>query len=234
MCPEKDGRLLFKPICTLITKLPRCVTDWQRTCAISNTIFGYGIFNKHVLTEMKLISKLLVPDYRGALEYRISPDEITNIFKKLLGVHEIVTPPNSDIAISISESFAKNRRYKPVNDGNLTLKEVVDLIEGVRKAQDQENKIRLFKQIVRMSSVDELKMIVRLMTRRIKLDINLRHVLDIIHPQCYPQYQINAHMGEAVKKYIFTVSELLNMNYLRYKIGYHFIHIFLVIFVFFN
>lgn len=183
---------------------------------------------------MKLISKLLVPDYRGALEYRISPDEITNIFKKLLGVHEIVTAPNSDIAISISESFAKNRRYKPVNDGNLTLKEVVDLIEGVRKAQDQENKIRLFKQIVRMSSVDELKMIVRLMTRRIKLDINLRHVLDIIHPQCYPQYQINGHMGEAVKKYIFTVSELLNMNYLRYKIGYHFIHIFLVIFVFFN
>ncbi|KAI4458740.1 dna ligase 1/3 family member [Holotrichia oblita] len=214
VCTEKDGRLLFKPVCALITKLPRCVTDWQRTCAISNTIFGYGIFNKHVLTEMKLISKLLVPDYRGALEYRIPPDDITNIFKKLFGIDEIVTPPNSDIAISISECFAKNRKYKPVTDGNLTLKEVVDLIEGVRKAQDEENKIRLFKQIVRISSVDELKMIVRLMTRRIKLDINLKHVLDIIHPECYPQYQINTHMGEAVKKYIFTNEEI------RYYIQY--------------
>ncbi|GJQ86255.1 lig3 [Trypoxylus dichotomus] len=213
---EKDGWLLFRPICNLITKLEKCTTKSQRILAISEAMYGYGLFTKHILSEMKMFVRLVIWHFKGAMYSRIPISEIVTIFKEIFGVEEIVGTTEIEIATTIAEMFANSTGIRPVKISTLLWKDVFELYKKCTGLISEDTQVHLFKLIMIECTPDELKMIIRLFTTRLDLNLKVRHLMHAIHPECAAEFKTNERelhyicndkmplLAEPVRKYLFT------------------------------
>lgn len=173
-----------------------------------------GITGYHFREDIKLLCKLLVPNFDNTSPFTMEDTELTRIFSKLCSIgppEEIPTTSSSNIASVICEYFVRNKKIKAAVKSTLT---IVDIVQFIGKLQDASKKkkgtFQYFSGVIPKCTLVELQMILKLLTNNLEVNVSLKNILDIIHSDAFEFYKTNRNIDTVMKTYLFVVSLYIN------------------------
>ena len=105
-----------------------------------------------------------------------------------------------DVAQTIASFYAKSRLVTPVEKGGLQLDEVDGFLEELSQLSKEEQQQRVLYKIVKRTSVDDLRMFVRLLKGDLKIGSGAKHVLDALHPDAHDSFNSSRNLEAVIEK----------------------------------
>lgn len=123
--------------------------------------------------------------------YNLQSKQIVKLFSRIFNfnhakmLNDFVS--SGDVSETVGDFFEKSRTFMTAS--TLTLQEIDEFLESLSKQTLEVKQVEHFEAICKKCTVDDLKMLIRLIKHDLKMNCGARHVLDALHPDAYEQYQ---------------------------------------------
>jgi len=213
-----NGKPDSKPVPRPLTGEPQhpdsSFKQFQRICIkmsdnpsyLKKTEILDNFFRKGTGTEFKgdlyLWVKLLIPGVVKRI-YNMQNKQLIKIFSRIFGSDEdamLTDLEQGDVAQTIASFYAKSRLVTPVEKGGLQLDEVDGFLEELSQLSKEEQQQRVLYKIVKRTSVDDLRMFVRLLKGDLKIGSGAKHVLDALHPDAHDSFNSSRNLEAVIEK----------------------------------
>ncbi|XP_039750225.1 DNA ligase 3 [Pararge aegeria] len=177
----------FFSLCKKISK----VDAYTDKTAVVNNFFTKGSDGKTFKGDLALWCKLLLPQVSKRV-YNLKSKQLVKLFSRIFSIdHDdmLTHLEQGDVADTIQHFFTKSQTYKPSSESTLTIHEVEDFLVDLSKLTKEEEQIYHFKKIVKICTLDDLKMLIRLIKGDLRINAGPKHILEGVHPDAYSVFQ---------------------------------------------
>ena len=105
-----------------------------------------------------------------------------------------------DVAETISVFYSKSSRVNQVTDGTLFLHEVDEFLDKLSRLTKEEEQQHMLNKVVKRSTVNDLRMFVRLMKGDLKIQAGPKHVLEALHPDANDAFNSSRNIDKVIEK----------------------------------
>ena len=105
-----------------------------------------------------------------------------------------------DVAETISVFYSKSSRVNQVTDGTLFLHEVDEFLDKLSRLTKEEEQQHMLSKVVKRSTVNDLRMFVRLMKGDLKIQAGPKHVLEALHPDANDAFNSSRNIDKVIQK----------------------------------
>ncbi|XP_045767687.1 DNA ligase 3 [Maniola jurtina] len=177
----------FFSLCIKISK----VDAYTDKTAVVNNFFTRGSDGKTFQGDLALWCKLLLPQVSKRV-YNLKSKQLVKLFSRIFRMdHDdmLTHLEQGDVADTIQHFFTKSQTFKPSSESTLSIHEVEDFLEDLSKLTREEEQIYHFKKIVKQCTLDDLKMLIRLIKGDLRINAGPKHILEGVHPDAYSVFQ---------------------------------------------
>ncbi|CAH2244009.1 jg2519 [Pararge aegeria aegeria] len=177
----------FFSLCKKISK----VDAYTDKTAVVNNFFTKGSDGKTFKGDLALWCKLLLPQVSKRV-YNLKSKQLVKLFSRIFSIdHDdmLTHLEQGDVADTIQHFFTKSQTFKPSSESTLTIHEVEDFLVDLSKLTKEEEQIYHFKKIVKICTLDDLKMLIRLIKGDLRINAGPKHILEGVHPDAYSVFQ---------------------------------------------
>ncbi|CAK1579517.1 unnamed protein product [Parnassius mnemosyne] len=184
----KDNKFsTFVKLCNQIAK----VDAYTEKTAVVNKFFTQGCEGDHFKGDLALWCKLLLPQVTKRV-YNLKSKQLVKLFSRIFqSDHDdmLTHLEQGDVADTIQFFFSNSKTVQPASKSTLSIQEVEVFLEDLSKLTREEEQIYHFKKIVKKCSLDDLKMLIRLIKGDLRINAGPKHILEGVHPDAYNVFQ---------------------------------------------
>ncbi|XP_043270527.1 DNA ligase 3 [Venturia canescens] len=152
--------------------------------------------------DLFLWCKLLLP---GAVKriYNLQSKQLVKLFARLFRQNEDEMLENleqGDVAETIKIFFEKSTAVTPSSQSLLTLQEVDEFLEELTQLTKEDDQAQHFRSLISRCTPNDLKMIIRLIKRDLRINAGPKHILEAVHPDAYKAYQVSNDLGAVIER----------------------------------
>ncbi|GAB6028919.1 DNA ligase 3 [Chamberlinius hualienensis] len=152
--------------------------------------------------------KLLIPGFVKRI-YNLQSKQLVNLFSQIFGtrLQDMITDlEKGDVADTIFTFFEKSAKCQPASKStfdnatsklNFTVDEFLDDLTKVTKEEDQ---IRVLTEIAELCTSNDLRMIIRLIKRDLRINAGAKHILEGVHPDAYDAFQASRNLKDVIDR----------------------------------
>ena len=134
--------------------------------------------------------RLLLP---GVIKrvYNMQNKQMVKVFSRIFSCSEeemVDDLENGDVAETVATFFEEKSSVKPPKKSNLTVHDIDDFLRELTELTREDQQEFLLRKVVAKSTVNDLKMFVRLMKADLRITAGAKHILDGIHHDAYDSF----------------------------------------------
>ncbi|XP_076369720.1 DNA ligase 3 [Tachypleus tridentatus] len=191
----------FREFCRLCAKLAEESSYNEKTKIMAN-FFRNGSSGNGFSGDLHLWVRMLLP---GVIKrvYNLQSKQLVKLFSQIFGTsqEEMITDlEKGDVAETIKMFFEQSEIDYNVKKSCLTLQQVDMFLNSLSLETREENQSHILKKIAIRSTGNDLKMIIRLIKRDLRINTGAKHVLDALHPTAYEAFQASRNLQDVVEK----------------------------------
>lgn len=193
---------LFSQFNRLIGKIAS-EPSYTSKSAIIEKYLREGSNGKKFDGDLETWLKLLVPKVDQRV-YNLQDKQIIKLFSKIFGLKhdDLLTDLHSgDVSETIAKFFQLSKHMKQVEESNLTVQEVDNFLDELAVRTLENDQKDLFENVCKKATTDDIRTIIRLIKKDLKMNCRERHVLDAIHPDAYENFQKSRDLARIIKQY---------------------------------
>jgi DNA ligase 3 len=136
--------------------------------------------------------------------YNLQSKQIVKLFSRIFNLsHQEMLDDLSrgDVSETVANFFGKSKKIKPASKSSVTIMEVDEFLQDLSDITQEEQQAEHFEKICKKCTVDDLKIIIRLIKHDLKMNCGARHVLDALHPDAYSSFQKSRDIKIIIKEY---------------------------------
>ncbi|CAG9579688.1 unnamed protein product [Danaus chrysippus] len=203
---EDDKFSTFFTLCKKISK----VDAYTEKTAVVNNFFTNGCNGKKFNGDLVLWCKFLLPQVSKRI-YNLKSKQLVKLFARIFNTdHDdmLTHLENGDVADTLQHFFKKSNTYKPATESSLTLQTVDDFLHELSKLTKEDEQIYHFKKIIKKCTVDDLKMLIRLIKGDLRINAGPKHILEGVHPDAYSVFQTSRDLDMVLERVLPQSSEV--------------------------
>ncbi|XP_014234355.1 DNA ligase 3 isoform X1 [Trichogramma pretiosum] len=177
-------------------------SSYLEKTAIVKKFFTQGSQSNGFQSDIILWCRLLLPLAEKRI-YNLQSKALIKLFSRILGQNEdamLEDLEQGDVAQTIEKFFEKSSVIKPLKTSELTLQEVDEFLDKLSKLTKEDEQTYHFKSIVKRCTANDLKMIIRLIKRDLRINTGPKHILAAVHKDAYTAFQVSQDLVGIIKK----------------------------------
>lgn len=201
--PEKratrdDSFKEFQRVCNDVAK----VDAYTEKTAVMKSLFSKGSEADGFKSDVKLWCRMLLP---GAVKrvYNLQSKQLVKLFSRILLEDEgemLEHLERGDVAETIRSFFERSAARKPAENSVLTIQQVDEFLQELSLLTKEEEQISHFCSIVSRCTLDDLKMIIRLIKHDLRINAGPKHVLAAVHEDAYEAFQTSRDLNSVIER----------------------------------
>ncbi|XP_004925682.2 DNA ligase 3 [Bombyx mori] len=183
----------FIELCKRIAKVDAYT---EKTAAV-NSFFTKGIEKDNFKGDLGLWCKLLLPQVTKRV-YNLKSKQLVKLFSKIFNIdHDdmLTDLEQGDVANTIQRFFSTSKVVQPASFSSLTIHNIEDFLENLSTLTKEEEQIYHFKKIVKKCTLDDMKMLIRLIKGDLRINAGPKHILEGVHPDSYNVFQTSRDLN---------------------------------------
>lgn len=196
---KDDSFREFRKLCGTIAEHP----SYNDKTAVVAKFLRDGDDGSGYTGDTYLLVKLLLPGVVKRV-YNVNSKQLFKFFGQLFGVEQSDMladfDSKGDAAETVKTFFDSSNGLKPQTKCTLTLQEVDAYLEDLSKLTKEEDQMRLLKKIASRCTSNDLKMIVRLIMKDLRINAGAKHILDALDPNAYEAFQASRDLQDVVTR----------------------------------
>ena len=187
---------LFSSFCQLCEQISNESSYKAKTAVVHSFLFKTGATGKHGFCgDVYCLLKLLLPSEKGLERvYNLNNKQIIKIFADLFGADaeamSSATDEHGDVSVIVAEKFfAKSQLLKPCSKSQLTINDVDSFLDSMTSLTKNEDQLAGLRKITRQCGTLELRTILRLLKKDLRINAKARHILDAVSTNAYEAFQ---------------------------------------------
>ncbi|XP_013776883.1 DNA ligase 3-like [Limulus polyphemus] len=190
----------FREFCQLCAKLAEEPSYNEKTKIMAN-FFENGRSGNGFSGDLLLWVRMLLPGVVKRV-YNLQSKQLVKLFSQIFGTSQeemIIDLEEGDVAETIKIFFEQSEMQHNIKS-YLTLQEVDTFLDNLSLETREENQSHILKKIAIRCTGNDLKMIIRLIKRDLRINTGAKHVLDALHPTAYEAFQASRNLQDVVEK----------------------------------
>lgn len=197
--PSRSRDDAFKEFRRLCASISDESTYTGKTAAVAR-LLERGSEGKGFTGDLFLWVKFLLPTVNKRI-YNLQSKQLVKLFARIFGggCHEEMVEDleRGDVAETVRLFFEKYG--EPAKKSTLTLQEVDDYLERLTSLTREDDQEELLRRLSLRCTGNDLKMVVRLIKHDVRINAGPKHVLEALHPEAYPAFQVSRNLLEVVR-----------------------------------
>lgn len=189
----------------LLCKKISSVDAYTDKTAAVNKFFTKGCSDKFE-GDIVLWCKMLLPQVSKRV-YNLKSKQLVKLFSKFFNMdHDSMLThlEQGDVADTIQHFFSKSRAVQPATESTLSIQDIENFLEDLSKLTKEEEQIYHFKKIVKKCTLNDIKMLIRLIKGDLRINAGPKHILEGVHPDAYKVFQTSRDLDLVIDKVLKT------------------------------
>ncbi|XP_073971011.1 DNA ligase 3 isoform X2 [Rhodnius prolixus] len=197
---HKDNSLReFRRLCADIANTP----GYLDKTAVVKRFITEGTDKESYKGDLLLLIKLLLP---GVIKrvYNLQSKQIIKLFSRLFGTNQddmLESLEQGDVAETIREYFEKSEKIKPSTKSKLSIQDVDNFLDYLTRLTREEDQLNHFASIAPKCTANDLKIIIRLIKRDLRINAGAKHILDAVHADAYEAFQASQDIDSIIESF---------------------------------
>lgn len=191
----------FSTFFSLCKKIAKVDAYTEKTATV-NHFFTNGCDGKKFQGDIGLWCKLLLPQVSKRV-YNLKSKQLVKLFSRIFNTdHDdmLTHLEQGDVADTITQFFKKSNTFKSASESTLTMHNIEDFLEDLSKLTKEEEQIYHFKKIIKKCTLDDIKMLIRLIKGDLRINAGPKHILEGVHPDAYSVFQASRDLDLVLKR----------------------------------
>ncbi|CAH0723632.1 unnamed protein product, partial [Brenthis ino] len=191
----------FSTFFSLCKKIAKVDAYTEKTATV-NHFFTNGCDGKKFQGDIGLWCKLLLPQVSKRV-YNLKSKQLVKLFSRIFNTdHDdmLTHLEQGDVADTITQFFKKSNTFKPASESTLTMYNIEDFLEDLSTLTKEEEQIYHFKKIIKKCTLDDIKMLIRLIKGDLRINAGPKHILEGVHPDAYSVFQASRDLDLVLKR----------------------------------
>ncbi|XP_055381243.1 DNA ligase 3 [Condylostylus longicornis] len=202
---EDNSFQVFQNLCEKIAK----ESSYNKKSEILQNFLIKGSNNKTFEGDIYLWMKLLLPSAVRRV-YNLQSKQLIKLFSKIFRANQkdmLTDLENGDVSETLKKYFELSEKIIPKKSSSLTLQDVDKFLDELSEITKEDDQIELFSIFCRRATINDLKMVIRLIKHDLRINAGPRHILDALHSDAYQTYQLSRDLKTVVDKYAPSISK---------------------------
>ncbi|KAK2581838.1 hypothetical protein KPH14_002304 [Odynerus spinipes] len=159
-------------------------------------------------SDIVLWCKLLLPQAAKRI-YNLQSKQLIKLFARILHQDEedmLEDLEKGDIAETIRTFFESSTAITPSQKSLLTIQEIDQFLEHLSRLTKEDEQIDHFQSIIGRCTGNDLKMIIRLIKRDLRINAGPKHILGAVHEEAYKAFQVSMNLEAIVERCLPSTS----------------------------
>ncbi|XP_076757247.1 DNA ligase 3 [Xylocopa sonorina] len=197
--PSRDDAFEeFHRLCCEVAK----VDAYTDKTAIVRRMFTKGSQGDGFKSDVKLWCRMLLP---GTVKrvYNLQSKQLVKLFSRILLQDEesmLEHLEKGDVAETIRTFHRKSAVLKPAASSVLTIHQVDEFLERLSSLTKEDEQIQHFRSILPRCTLDDLKMIIRLIKHDLRINAGPKHILGAVHDDAYEAFQTSRDLDSVLER----------------------------------
>ncbi|CAD6208389.1 GSCOCG00003393001-RA-CDS [Cotesia congregata] len=190
----------YRRVCANIAN----ASAYTEKTAIVKKMFSDGAKGNGFKGDVVLWCKMLLPMANKKI-YNLQSKALIKLFARILQEDEqdmLEDLEQGDVAETIQKFFDKNDVVKANAKSLLSLQEVEDFLSRLSDLTKEDDQISHFKSILPKCTPNDLKMIIRLIKRDLRINCGPKHILEAVGSEAYKAYQVSNDLEAVVRRFV--------------------------------
>lgn len=193
---------LFQNFVILVQKVAD-ESSYNKKSEIIKQFITNGSSRKGFKGDLEVWLTLLMPHIDSRV-YNLKDKQIVKLFSRIFGVkHDDLLQDlySGDVSETIAKFFPRSRNIKPVKESDLTVFDVNNLLDDLSTTGVEDVQENMLESICKRCTPNDLRIIIRLIIRDLKMNCRERHVLDAVHDKAYDAFQKSRDLKIILKQF---------------------------------
>ncbi|KAG8037370.1 hypothetical protein G9C98_005580 [Cotesia typhae] len=190
----------FRQVCANIAN----ASAYTEKTAIVKKMFSDGAKGNGFKGDVVLWCKMLLPMANKKI-YNLQSKALIKLFARILQEDEqemLEDLEQGDVAETIQKFFDKNDVVKANTKSLLSLQEVEEFLSHLSDLTKEDDQMSHFKSILPKCTPNDLKMIIRLIKRDLRINCGPKHILEAVGSEAYKAYQVSNDLEAVVRRFV--------------------------------
>ncbi|UJR26750.1 hypothetical protein I4U23_008065 [Adineta vaga] len=213
----------FRQFRALCTKIAETNGHLAKTSIVEQFI-TYGTDGESFKGNLSLLFHLLLPSkgYKSII-YNLKAKQLCKLFSTIF--HENVTAmiqkceECGDVAETIAQFYSSTTHVKPPPKTILSNYDVDTYLQELGKITREQDQIQLLRKITEKSTVNDLRMFIRLVQKDLKINAGPKHIIESLGTNAYESFQATNDLKSFIKRYLEHKTSIDNGTQLSKKLS---------------
>jgi len=190
----------FRQVCIDVADEP----SYNEKTAIMERFFSKGTDGQAFHGDLYVWVRLLLPGVAGRI-YNLQSKQLIKIFARLFSAAEedmLEDLEAGDVAETVATFFESSKNVKPSGKSKLSLHDVDDFLDDMTRLTREDDQLDALKKIVPKCTVNDLRMLVRLIKKDLRIQAGNKHVMDALHKDAYDAFNNSRNYVKVIDKVV--------------------------------
>ncbi|KAG5684185.1 hypothetical protein PVAND_013425 [Polypedilum vanderplanki] len=177
--------------------------SYNNKSAIIKKYLNEGSNKKKFEGNQELWLKLLIPKVDQRV-YNLQDKQIVKLFSKLFNLNQEDLQQDlyaGDVSETVAKFFKKSKAIKPVDESKLTLMDVDKFLNELESRTKEDEQQKHFEAFCKKCTTNDIRTLIRLIKKDLKMNCRERHVLDSLHADAYECFQKSRDLKLIIEQY---------------------------------
>ncbi|GFG28746.1 hypothetical protein Cfor_02993 [Coptotermes formosanus] len=204
--PHKDDSFRqFRRLCATLSD----TDSYTGKTAHVREFFTKGTDGSDFKGDLHLWCRLLLPGVVKRV-YNLQSKQLIKLFSKIFHTdHDDMLEhlEQGDVAETVKVFFEKSQHVQPTKKSALSLQDVDKFLEELSGMTKEDEQSYHFKQMAKLCTSNDLKMIIRLVKHDLRINAGPKHILEAVHPDAYQAFQTSRDLDTVLSKAVGSTDE---------------------------
>ncbi len=190
----------FRRICANVSNEAKYTTKTD----IIKHFFNKGTDGKAFKGDLEVWVRLLLPGVIKRI-YNIQSKQIIKIFSRIFGASEekmLEDLEAGDVAETVAKFFDGNKKVDIASKAALTVHDVDEFLDNMTGLTREDEQQRELTKMTKRCTVNDLKMVIRLIKADLKIQAGAKHILDGLHKDAHDAFNSSRNIQKVTERII--------------------------------
>lgn len=152
--------------------------------------------------DMYTFLKLILPNATNQV-FNLNSKQLVKLFSRIFecDLGEMSAHLNQgDVSETCESFFAKSEKIKPAEKSTLTIQQVNGYLEELATVTKENDQQKLLEKIAKKCTRNDLRTLVRLIKKDLRIDAGAKNILDSVSPKAYAAFQVSRDLKDVVAR----------------------------------
>lgn len=171
---------------------------------IVRIFFNKGSEKTKFQGDLHVWVRLLLPGVVKRI-YNLQSKQLVKIFSRIFNAKEsdmLTDLEQGDVAETVAKFFEESDNVEPSKKANLTLHQVDAFLDSLTELTKEDDQFQALHSIAKKCTVNDLKMVVRLIKGDLRMQAGAKHILEALHKDAHEAFNSSRQIEKVISRII--------------------------------